>query len=57
MKKPTTKITVLEKRYKKRGKEYKTPCIKLSGAWIEQMGFPVGRICDVKVEFGKIIIT
>jgi Toxin SymE, type I toxin-antitoxin system len=57
MKKPPKKIIVLEKRYKKRGKKYKTPSIKLSGAWIEQHGFPVGRECNVEVEFGKIVIT
>ena len=62
MSKPTTKTTVQQKKSwssKKTGKKYQqtSPYIKLSGKWIEQNGFPIGRICKVEVEFGKITIT
>ena len=62
MSKATNKITVQQKKSwtsKKTGKKYQqtSPYIKLSGKWIEQNGFPIGRICEVTVQFGKITIT
>ena len=53
------KVTVQTKKgaKTKSGKVYTCPVLKISGKFLEANGFPEGRICEVSIEWGKIVIT
>ncbi|MGJ1457969.1 SymE family type I addiction module toxin [Sphingobacterium multivorum] len=56
-----TRQTTLQKRYRKSGYRYGggrvVPELRLSGVWLEEMGFTGGQKLDIRVSKDRLIIT
>lgn len=56
-----TRQTTLQKRYRKSGYRYGggrvVPELRLSGVWLEEMGFIGGQKLDITVSKDRLIIT